>query len=105
MNTSRSLEEGYEELYGQGAELLRPLIVGSIPISQVDLIKGIDLIERALEIEPRSWAASWVLGRSYTIVGDMERSHRMFRLAYQLNPSDKNVGTLGTHHLRVLRLD
>jgi Tfp pilus assembly protein PilF len=100
--TSNAVLETFENLYGRGTELLRPLIVEARSISQDHLLQGIDCVERAIKIDPRSWPASWVLGRAYTIVGDLERAHRMFRLAYQLNPSDKNVGReLGLSLLRL----
>lgn len=94
--------KSYEELYGKGSELLRPLVVESQRIPPEQLLQGIEYLERALEIEPQSWPASWVLGRAYTIFGDLKRAHRMFRLAYQLNPIDKNVGReLGLSLLRL----
>lgn len=99
-----SLPNTYENFYGQGTRILQPLIMGTDQISKDQILLGIDYLERALDIEPRSWPACWVLGKAYTVLGDLKRAHGLFCCAYQINPSDKNVcRELGLSFLRLGR--
>jgi tetratricopeptide (TPR) repeat protein len=99
---SDSATKNYEELYRKGTMLLHQVIIDSPSIVRDDVLQGIEYLEQAIELEPKSWPACWVLGRAYTATGELTLANRMFERSFQLNPDDNNVGReLGLSFLRL----
>jgi tetratricopeptide (TPR) repeat protein len=58
---------------------------------EAELREGIRLLQRAVEIQPRSWPAYWIMGKGYQALGDHRRGYEAFRQATRLCRDNADV--------------
>jgi Flp pilus assembly protein TadD len=61
------------------------------PARDAELREGIRLLQRAVEIQPRSWPAWWIIGKGHQALGDHPRAYEAFRQATQLHHGNADV--------------
>jgi len=73
----------------RGAEAIRPYIdSGWVDAkARAEVEQGIESLNQALALHPRSWSALWMLGKAHEALGETEQAHRSFERAYALHPS------------------
>jgi tetratricopeptide (TPR) repeat protein len=87
----------YHEAYRKGCGLLNKYLTrhGRGPVSssekEAEVREGIRLLQRAVAIQPRSWAAWWVLGKGHQALDDHPRAYEAFRQATRLCEDNADV--------------
>jgi tetratricopeptide (TPR) repeat protein len=75
----------HNQLYMEGTDLVwRNAILGDreseqLPFNPDELSKGMDLLKEVLEINPKNWSASWVLGKGFQRLRDYEKAYSYFK--------------------------
>jgi tetratricopeptide (TPR) repeat protein len=87
-----------EELYRAGVALIEPLLeIMGRPVVRLGsgdaarLRRGIELLDRVIEIVPHNWAAMWVVGKAHQRLEEFDQAFGKFRQAFRINPGNPNV--------------
>jgi tetratricopeptide (TPR) repeat protein len=96
--THEDAESEHNRLYREALAAVRPLIeVHGRPVQkptaaqQSELRRGIGLFDRVLHINPRNWAAIWLVGKAYQRLREFDHALDWFSRAHNINPSQPDV--------------
>jgi tetratricopeptide (TPR) repeat protein len=87
----------YTEVYKKGSGLVNKHMAlhdrepVPSPARDAELREGIRLLQRAVELQPRSWPAHWIIGKGYQALGDHRRAYEAFRQATRLCRDNADV--------------
>jgi tetratricopeptide (TPR) repeat protein len=97
-STSDRDKTRHDELYKEACSLIEGLIILSNdapaplePHGRQRLEDAIPLFVEVVKINPRNWAAMWLLGKVYQRLGDYERGLGWFSRAHRVNPDQPDV--------------
>src|SRR5262245_35870876 len=91
-------ESRHNRLYKQACDLIDGLLIlhpqepGELDAEgRRRLEEAIVLFDEVIQINPRNWAAMWLLGKVYQRLGDFERGLEWFSRSHQLKPDQPDV--------------
>lgn len=88
----------HDRLFKTASALIWPLISihgrGEVKIGakeSSELKRGMELLDRVLELNPRNWSAMWIRGKVYQRLAEFNRAFEWFERADQANPGHADV--------------
>ena len=96
--TQDELRAEHDRLYKEASSAVYPLIeIHGKPAPKLaaeqegELRRGLALFDRVLQINPRNWAAMWLVGKGFQRLRDFESALRWFTHAHEINPTHPDV--------------
>jgi Flp pilus assembly protein TadD len=62
------------------------------PEDRAAVQRGIEMLERVLQINPQNWSASWFLGMAFNVLVRLDDAYQAFARAYSLHQDNPDVG-------------
>jgi Flp pilus assembly protein TadD len=98
MACAKDADAEHDRLHRQAVSLLDPLLdiqgrplVPVGPTEEATLRRGIELIDRVLQLNPHNWAAMWIAGKAYQRLRDFDRALQEFARAHAVKPDQPDV--------------
>lgn len=89
----------HNRLYEEGTDLISPYMLlanqaspsADSPGAREQLERGIDLLKQAIAINPANWAAYWMIGKAYQVLGDSPNACDAFAKSHGLQNGNPDV--------------
>lgn len=88
----------HDRLYREASSVIFPLIeFHGKPVAKLsaeherELRRCIALFDRVVQINPRNWAAMWLVGKGYQRLRDFENALKWFAQSHEINPNHPDV--------------
>lgn len=96
--TQEELRNEHNRLYKEASSAVYPLIeIHGKPVPNLgadqerELRRGLALFDRVLQINPRNWAAMWLVGKGFQRLRKFEQAFLWFAHAHEVNPTHPDV--------------
>lgn len=96
--TQQDLRVEHDRLYKQASATVYPLIeIHGKPVPKLtaeqerELLHGIQIYDRVIEINPQNWPAMFMVGKAYQRLKDFEKALRWFSRAHEIHPEQPDV--------------